>query len=69
MSPTSSPKTRAVKRMLTMKPKPNILHRQIITNNATFEPGAAEIHFAQDQGIPPENEVNELFNDMLVRNL
>jgi hypothetical protein len=23
MSPTSSPKTRAVKRMLTMKPKPN----------------------------------------------
>ncbi|KAG1160361.1 hypothetical protein G6F37_004064 [Rhizopus arrhizus] len=66
MSPSSSPKTRAVKRMLT-KAKPNILHRQIITNNATFEPGAAEIHFAQDQGIPPENKVNELFNDMLAR--
>lgn len=40
--------------------------KQIITNNDTFETGAAEIHFAQDQGIPSEEEVNALFDEMLV---
>jgi hypothetical protein len=43
-----------------------VSHKQIITNNSTFEPGAAEIHFAQDQAIPPKDEVNQLFNNMLV---
>ncbi|RCH79059.1 hypothetical protein CU098_005452, partial [Rhizopus stolonifer] len=49
---------RTMKRMLSIKPK---------TNNATFEPGAAEIHFAQDQGIPPQDQVNTLFSSMLER--
>ncbi|KAG1277955.1 hypothetical protein G6F65_008197 [Rhizopus arrhizus] len=64
---STSPKTRTVKRILSIKPKSNISHKQIITNNSTFEPGAAEIHFAQDQAIPPKDEVNQLFNNMLER--
>jgi hypothetical protein len=44
------------------------LRQQSITpNRSSFEAGSAELHFARDTRIPPENDVNALFDRMLVR--
>lgn len=43
------------------------LRQQSITpNRSSFEAGSAEHNFARDTHIPPENDVNALFNRMLV---
>lgn len=35
-------------------------------NRSSFEVGTAELGFSRDQNLPSEEEVNKLFNDMLV---
>jgi hypothetical protein len=40
--------------------------KSIIPNRSSFEAGSAELNFARDKQLPHENEVNALFNNMLV---
>lgn len=43
-----------------------IRHKSIKPNRSSFEAGSAEHNFARGRGLPSENEVNALFDNMLV---
>ncbi|KAG1085715.1 hypothetical protein G6F42_021279 [Rhizopus arrhizus] len=73
---THSHKSTSVKRALTINPNTrhasvkgaaNIRHQSIKPKRSSFEAGSAEHNFARAKGLPSEEDVNILFDNMLER--
>lgn len=53
-------------RIITVKNTSIIRRKSIKPNRSSFEPGSAEHNFAREKVLPSENDVNALFDSMLV---